>query len=280
MSIELPEAQILAAQMAREIHGKSIAAYTLRDYERLQRIGMLNRDTHDFDQLLNRTVTSVTSRGNTIRVTLEGGVNLLLGPEYGGSIRYYPGAVSQPGKFHLKVVFSDASALTVRLTSMGVIRVLTDAELPDAYLFRRDFNPQVPSPLDAVLTYGLFSTRLARRNRMLKSVLVGKDAVVVGLSNSAFQDIVYRARLHPKRQATALREGERRALYDALSFVLHERLRLGGKAEFADLYGARGGYAPAMGPHMHQRPCPACGTTIATLHVGGGRVHFCPVCQV
>jgi len=61
---------------------------------------------------------------------------------------------------------------------------------------------------------------LADNNRALKSVLVGKDAVVVGLSNSAFQDIIYRARLHPKRKASELRIDERRALYDAVRVLI------------------------------------------------------------
>ena len=115
---------------------------------------------------------------------------------------------------------------------------------------------------------------------MLKSVLVGKDAVVVGLSNSAFQDIIYRAKLHPKRKASELNKDERRALYDAIRLVLQERIRLNGKDQFYDLYGNQGGYTPAMGPDMKQQPCPICGTPIEKLSVGGGHVYFCPNCQV
>ena len=113
-----------------------------------------------------------------------------------------------------------------------------------------------------------------------KSVLVGKDAVVVGLSNSAFQDIIYRAMLHPKRKASELSEDERRALYDAIRLVLQERIRLNGKDQFHDLYGNQGGYTPAMGPNMKQETCPVCGTTIEKLSVGGGHVYLCPHCQV
>ena len=114
---------------------------------------------------------------------------------------------------------------------------------------------------------------------MLKSVLVGKDAILVGLSNSAFQDIVYRARLHPKRKASGLSRDERRALYDAVGLVLQERIRLKGKNLFFDLYGNRGEYTPAMGPNMKKQPCPRCGTTIEKLSVGGGHAYFRPKCQ-
>jgi len=280
MSIELPEAKILAEQMNKELLGKRIKAYHLKDYEKLQRIGFLNKDIKSFDQLVNGEVESVISRGNAIRVKLNNEVNLILAPEYGGEIFYHTSEKEIPEKFHLKVDFTDNTALTVRLTSMGVIYVLKDSDLMRSYIFKRDFNPEIFSPIDEGFTFDRFSKSLVDNNKALKSVLVGKDAVVVGLSNSAFQDIIYRARLHPKRKASELSLNERRALYDAIRLVLRERTRLNGKDQFLDLYGKQGGYIPAMGPNMKQQNCPACGTSIEKMSVGGGHVYFCPKCQV
>jgi formamidopyrimidine-DNA glycosylase len=151
--------------------------------------------------------------------------------------------------------------------------------LAEHYLVRRDFDLERPEPNDALLTAETFSEELAKAGRQLKSVLVGKCAVVVGLSNSAFQDIIHRAGLHPKRKASELSAAERRALYDAMRFVVLERLRLGGKARFRDLYGRPGGYEPAMGPALKGRSCPACGSAIQKLALGGGEVFICPRCQ-
>jgi formamidopyrimidine-DNA glycosylase len=280
MSIELPEAKILAKQMNRELRGKRIKSYHLQDYERLQRIGMMDKDTKSFDQLVNRKIESVLSRGNVIRLKLSNGMNLILGPEYGGKIFYHTSEQTVPSKFHLKIDFSDDTVLTVRLTSMGLIHAMKDNELERSYVYRRDFNPDVASPIDEEFTFERFSRLLTDNNRMLKSVLVGKDAVVVGLSNSAFQDVIYRAKLHPKRKASELNEDERRALYDAIRLVLQERIRLNGKDQFHDLYGNQGGYMPVMGPNMKQETCPVCGTPIEKLSVGGGYVYLCPHCQV
>ena len=72
MSIELPEAKILAEQMNKELKGKRINNHHLRDYERLQKIGFMNRDIKAFDQLVGRKVESVTSRGNAICMKLDG----------------------------------------------------------------------------------------------------------------------------------------------------------------------------------------------------------------
>jgi formamidopyrimidine-DNA glycosylase len=279
MSIELPEAKILAEQMNKELQGKRIKSYHLQDYERLQKIGFLNKDVRDFDQLVSREVESVTSRGNTIRVKLNNGINLLIAPEYGGEIFYHTSEKTAPRKFHFKADFSDNTVLTVRLTSMGLIQAMKDNDLERSYLYRRDFNSEVLSPIDEEFTFERFSKLLADNNRALKSVLVGKDAVVVGLSNSAFQDIAYRARLHPKRKTSELKIDERRALYNAIRHVLQERIRLNGKDQFLDLHGNQGGYVPAMGPNMKGKICPACGTAVEKFSVGGGQVFFCPKCQ-
>ena len=280
MSIELPEAKILAEQMKKELQGKRIKAYHLKDYDRLQKIGFMNKDIKSFDQLVNGEVESVISRGNAIRVKLNNGTNLILNPEYGGEIFYHKSETAIPEKFHLRVDFNDDTALTVRLTSMGGIYALKNSELIRSYIFKRDFNPDILSPIDEEFSFERFSKLLTGNNRALKSVLVGKDAIVVGLSNSAFQDIIYRARLHPKRKASELSKDERRALYDAIRLVLQERIRLKGKDQFYDLYGNQGGYTPAMGPNMKQQNCPVCGTPIEKLSVGGGHVFFCPKCQV
>jgi len=279
MSIELPEAKILADQMNIELKGKCIKSYLLRDCEKLQKIGFINKDTESFDQLVNREVESVTSRGNAIRLKLDGGMNIILSPEYGGEIFYHSHVTMVPEKFHLRIDFCDKTALTVRFTSMGGMRVLKDAELMNSYVFKRDFNPAILSPVEEDFTFERFSKLLAHNNRALKAVLVGKDAVLVGLSNSAFQDIIYRAKLHPKRKASELNLNEQKALYNSVKLVVRERLRLNGKNQFLDLYQNQGHYISTMGPNMRKKNCPVCGSPIQELSLGGGKAFVCPKCQ-
>ncbi|MBN1321111.1 MAG: hypothetical protein JXA87_09755 [Thermoleophilia bacterium] len=279
MSIEMPEATILARQMQAEFPGKTVAGCEIQGGESLQRMGMMNKDPEAFAQLAGRNVESVMSRGNTIVVKLSGGQNLVLAPEYGGEIFYHKNAVSLPAKYHLRLDMADGSVLTARLTGMGSIYATCDTGLEEHYMVRRDVVSGIPEPADDDLTQERFAELLSSATRQLKPVLVGKDAVVVGLSNAAFQDIIYRAGLHPKRRASELSPEEQQALYEAMRFVVRERLRLGGKASFSDLYGVPGGYEPAMGPRMKGRSCPACGSEIQKLSLGGGDVFVCPGCQ-
>ncbi|MCW4014778.1 MAG: hypothetical protein NWF06_00230 [Candidatus Bathyarchaeota archaeon] len=278
MSVELPEAMILAEQMNHKLKGKRVTSWLVKDCERLQKIGMMDKDPKSFNQLLDAKIESVTSRGNVIRVKFDNNTNLIFGPEYGGEIFYHVDDKTVP-KFHLRVDFNDGTVLTVRLTSMGVIELRKDNDLNSSYVYKRDFDPNKLSPVDEDFTFERFSKLIVDQSRMLKAVLVGKDAAVVGISNSTFQDILYMAKIHPKRKASELDITEKHRLHDAIKFVVTERLKLKGKDNFRDFYGIKGGYTAAMGPNMKEQTCSECGTSIEKLSLGGGHVYLCPKCQ-
>ena len=86
-------------------------------------------------------------------------------------------------------------------------------------------------------------------------------------------------KLHPKIKASDLNEKEQHALYDSITLLLQERIKLNGKDQFHDLYGTPGGYTPTMGPNLKEQTCPECNTPIEKLSIGGGHVYLCPKCQ-
>lgn len=278
MSIELPEAQILAQQMREVLTGKQVSSYDLKDYERMQRIGFINKDLTQYERLVDGKIVSIPQRGNTIILKLDNGMNLILGPEYGGRIWYHKNKNDINEKYHLKIIFKDESALTVRQTNMGVIRAYDDESLPSSYMYKRDFSDTL-SPVEADFTLGNFSKLLSKHNRGLKSVLVGKDAIVVGISNASFQDIMYRAKIYPKRKASSLKEKEKIQLFNAIKDIIEDRLEKKGKTKFTDIYGKNGKYTPLMGSNMKEKTCPTCRTQIQKMSLGGGQTYYCPKCQ-
>jgi formamidopyrimidine-DNA glycosylase len=278
MSIELPEAQILAKQMREVLIGKQASSYDLKDYERMQRIGFINKDLTQYERLIDGKIVSIPQRGNTIILKLDNGMNLILGPEYGGRIRYHKSKNDIIEKYHLKIIFNDESALTVRQTNMGVIQAYDDESLPTSYMFKRDFSDTL-SPVEENFTLEAFSNLLSKYNRGLKSVLVGKDAIIVGISNASFQDIIYRAKLYPKRKASSLNKEEITLLFNSIKNIIQERLEKNGKTKFTDIYGNNGKYIPLMGPNMKEKTCPNCGTQIQKMNLGGGQTYYCPKCQ-
>ncbi len=277
MSVEAAEAKILANQLGETLVGKKIEKIDLKDYERLQRIGFINKELTDYDNLREGVVDSVKFRGNSIVVKLDNNWNLLIGPEYGGRIRHH-----KPGEnvenYHLRVDFTDGSVLSIRLTNMGVVQAAHDKNLENLYVYARDFS-ETPSPLDEEFTYDYFKKAVKPQNRMLKQILVGKEAVIVGVSNSAYQDVLYRAHIHPKRRGSSLNEEEVKALYTALVELMQERTIKGGKTAFTDIHGKQGGYEPQMGPNMKGKICLECSSPVERISHGGGNVYLCPECQ-
>ncbi len=278
MSIELPEAKILATQMNKQIVGRMIEQWSIDELEKLQKAKMVNEDISLFDKLIGRTIDSVVSRGNCIVVKFDKKTNLILSPEYGGSILYYEDVSSIPKKIHLKLDFTDGSILTARLKGWGSIYVAKDSELSGHYVYRRDFS-DVISPDEKAFTFERFSRDLDGLSKNIKTVLVGKEAVIVGIQNSGFQDIIFRAGIHPKRKVSDMNEPELKALHTAIIDLIGSRIKLGGKDQFTDLFGKQGEYIPTMGPNMKDQTCTNCDSTIEKLAHGGGHVYLCPSCQ-
>lgn len=278
MSVELPEAKILAEQLNKQVLGKQVKSCQTQESKGLQRIGMLEPDLTVFDQLVNAEIKQITSRGNVIVMKFDNNMDLVIGLEYGGELFYHK-SPKEASRFHVKLDFTDNTGITVRLTSMGVIQLLNNDKIDNSYVYKRDFDLTKLAPTDKEFTLEQFSSKFAEQNKMLKAVLVGKDAIIVGISNSTFQDILYRAKIHPKRKASDLSSEETQRLYDSIKLVVNERVRLNGKEGFKDLHQKQGGYTPAMGPNMKKQNCPECGTPIEKLSLGGGQVYLCQTCQ-
>ena len=85
----------------------------MQNSQKLQKVGFINKDLSDFTRLIDGRIEAVVSRGNVIRVNLDKGMNLILAPEYGGKILYKEKDSMVPPKFHLKLGFTDDSALIV-----------------------------------------------------------------------------------------------------------------------------------------------------------------------
>jgi formamidopyrimidine-DNA glycosylase len=279
MSLEAPEIRILAEQMTAVLPGKTVAATRLDDYQRMQQIGFFNADVTDYARFAGSDVAGIRHRGMTLLIDFANGWHLMLSPEYGGRVRYHPAVDTAGQKTHLLMTFTDGSRLAARMTGMGVVTAHDDIGLVSAYLWERDFG-DVPGPFDTGFTADYLAGAVAGvTTGNMKSLLVGRDAVVVGFGNASFQDIIHRAELHPKRKGASLDETEVNTLHASITELMAERLRLGGKVGFEDLNGTPGKYEPRMGPRYKGDQCPDCGTPVESMQLGGGVTYFCPECQ-
>jgi formamidopyrimidine-DNA glycosylase len=135
-------------------------------------------------------------------------------------------------------------------------------------------------PLGDEFTASRFAEMLSRRRGRLKTLLLNQD-FIAGVGNIYADEALWRARLHPLREARTLRPAEARRLHSAIREVLAEAVERRGSS--VDDYTAPEGDG-SMQEHLrvYQRagePCERCGRPISRIVVGGRATHFCRWCQ-
>jgi formamidopyrimidine-DNA glycosylase len=100
-----------------------------------------------------------------------------------------------------------------------------------------------------------------------------------GIGNSYAQDILFRARLSPRRKIPDITLAERERLYHAIQETVSQAIQAGGREDERDLFDRPGGYRRLMSSQTAGTPCPVCGSTIEKIAYLGGACYLCPQCQ-
>jgi len=274
--IELPEALALAEQMTAALTGRQIVA--ARANTSPHKFAFYTGDPGTYaERLPGRLVGPARTNGNMILVPLDEDLHLVLGEGGERIFLHRPGA-ALPAKHQLWLALDDGSHLTVSIQGWGAVFLLDREELA-----AHPYAGRVAlSPLDAAFTEehlnALLAALPAQDKRSIKAFIVS-DPGVWCVGNGCLQDILFRARLHPRTRAVSLDAEQRTALYGAIRHTLEKMVALGGRDSELDLYGNPGRYARILHSGVVGRPCPVCSTAIEKQSFLGGSVYFCPACQ-
>ena len=129
-------------------------------------------------------------------------------------------------------------------------------------------GPQGPDALG--ISRADLDAALAGHRGALKPLLMDQS-VVAGLGNLTADEVLWRARLHPRRRANRLADAERRSLQRALATVLRAATKAGAVP-------AAPGWLTSQRDAADPR-CPRCRTPLERLRLGGRTAVFCPTCQ-
>ncbi len=273
---ELPEFVTLAKQVNETLMGKVIKEGRLGNVP--HKFVVYNRSPNEFETLTrNKTIGKARSRGKRLFVPIEPGYVLLLG-ECGGKVLYHPNGSKVPLKYHLYLSFEDGSFFTATTQMWGGM----DLDETGQVYNRPYIRDMRPTPIEPEFTFDYFcefiDTLTQGEKRSVKGLLT-QDQLIPGLGNSIAQDILFRARLHPRHPIDDLNEGQRQQLYHAILQTVGEAIEQGGRYDEYDLYNHSGGYIRVMDKNTVGHPCPECGQKIEKISYLGGTCYFCPNCQ-
>ncbi|MFC1791171.1 DNA-formamidopyrimidine glycosylase family protein [Gemmatimonadota bacterium] len=272
---EHPEYTHLAAQINQTLTGKVVRDGDLGNSP--HKFVWYNRSSEDFAKLVRgKTVGSARVLGRFMMVDLTPGYVLSLG-ECGGRILFHEAGSSWPKKRHLSLTFTDDSFFTITTSMWGAMELFeAGRELEGRYV--KDMRI---TPVDPAFTPSYLSRLMDSHEGEKKSAkgILTQDQLIPGLGNAIAQDILFRARLHPKRRLAELGEDMRRDLHAAIVGLVEEVAEKGGRNDETDLFGNPGGYARIMDKNAVGKPCPRCGGEVAKIQYLGGACYFCTECQ-
>lgn len=274
---ELPELIHLAKQINETVQGKVIRRGSLGNSP--HKFVWYNRSPEEFAALTaGRHIGEARPKGRWLMLSLEPGYVLVLG-EFGGRLLYHSAGAALPRKYHLALSFEDGSSLTATTQMWGAMELYEQGKESE----REYIQGMRPTPCEPEFTEAYFNSLLddllQQEKRSAKGLLT-QDQLIPGLGNASTQDILFRARLHPRRPIQTLSGEERRGLYRAILETVERIAAGGGRCDEYDLFGRPGGYARLMDKHAPGRPCPVCGGRVEKMAYLGGSCYFCPACQI
>jgi formamidopyrimidine-DNA glycosylase len=272
--IELPEAVHIADQLNDTVFGKYIVGITaVHTTHKLA--WYYGEPSNYFDLLAGRTIGKARPFGSMVEISAEN-TNILLGE--GVNVRFHDKEDPRPAKHQLLLEFKDLSALSFSIQMYGGVGAFPEGELSNIY-YR--VAKEKPSPLTPAFNKTYFDEIISMPDIQKLSLkgLLATEQRIPGLGNGILQDILFNAKIHPKRTVNSLSDRDKEGLYNSVKTTVSVMASKGGRDTELDLFGNPGSYKTILCRNTVNKPCPVCGTIIKKEAYMGGSIYYCEKCQ-
>ncbi len=272
--IELPEARTISRDLRKEILGKGVASIggNFTDHKFTFYYGDPNQYNK---QLANKKVTNIIDRNFYVEIEIEDHILLM---RDGANIRYYTAESDAPQKSKLFMKFGDGSFVNVTTSMVACIGVYKKDRPIDNPYYMLEVNGV--GVLDKEFSLKYFKNLLTEKTLKLSTkAFLATGQRILGIGNGVVQDILYDAKLHPKRKMNTVSEPDVEKLYHSVSKVIHQMVSRGGRDTEKNIYGEDGQYKTILNSKHYKSGCPVCKGEIKKEQYLGGSVYYCPSCQ-
>jgi formamidopyrimidine-DNA glycosylase len=272
--MELPEVFTLARQINKTLTGKKIAHVS--NATKPHKFTFYNGDPLEYGKILTgKVIESAEGYGMFVDLFLTGGTIISIGD--GVSVKYNNPGDKIPDNYQILIGFEDESFLVFTVAMYGFINVYPDGVIDNKY---HKISKESISPLDKKYTkerfYKLFDD--AKKDITAKALLATEQRIP-GVGNGSLQDILFNAKIQPKRKISTFSEDQKDILFHSLKNTLQDMTAKGGRDTQKDLYGNNGNYQTILSSKTWKQPCPVCGGCIIKEAYMGGTIYYCPNCQ-
>jgi formamidopyrimidine-DNA glycosylase len=195
----------------------------------------------------------------------------------GVNLRCYNEGDKLPDKHQLLLEFNDGSSLVGWVQMYGGLSAFPEGKNDNKYYLMAKAKPSpLSSDFDEDYFKSLFDAGTAKLS--LKAFLATEQRIP-GLGNGVLQDILFNAKMHPKKRAGTLSATDQKVLFDSIKKTLLEMTAKGGRDTENDLLGKPGAYKTKLSKHTVGQPCLVCRTLLKKEAYLGGSIYYCAGCQ-
>ncbi len=271
---ELPEVESVRRALAPVLEGRRFDRVEIDD----PRLTRPDDRVEVARELEGERVRTLDRRGKYLIVRFESGRALVIHLRMTGSLRHAAGAALPEDAYRRAVVrLDDGSELAYRdVRRFGTWLLLEPGEV-ESYIDARVGR----EPLEPSFRARDLAERLVRRRAPIKAAILDQRTVA-GVGNIYADEALWRARIHPLREARSLDAGELRALHRGIRRALERGIARQGSTlnDYRLPSGEPGGMQDEFRVYGRTgEPCERCGTPIEKLRVAGRGTWFCPTCQ-
>lgn len=272
--IELPESFVLIKQLNETVQNKTIKKVTVN--QNPHKLAWFFGEPEKYDDMLKgKKIGMSKAFGGKVEITAQ---DMRIDFSEGINLRYIEDAKNLPKRHQLLIEFESGDYLVVSVQMYGGMWAFKEGTFDNEYYLMA--LAAVP-PLSEEFNLDYFGQLVSKdgMEKLSAKAFLATEQRIPGLGNGVLQDILYNARINPKRKMNTLSDSEIIGLFGSLKHTLKEMTDKGGRDTEKDLFGNPGGYKTKASKFTKGKPCPVCGKDIVKAAYMGGSVYYCEGCQ-
>lgn len=277
---ELPEVETVRRGLEERFVGRRIVRVEVgreRTVRRTSREEVIAR-------LTGVTATGVSRRGKYLICDLDSGDQMMIHLRMSGQVLIDRATNARPPHSHV--------VMTLAGSDSDELRFVDPRTFGEVVVYDSDMAPMVvpelfrlgPDPISEGLSLAQLRKALKSTTRPVKAAILDQS-LIAGIGNIYGDEILHRARIHPKRPARNVSSEQSRRLLVSIHDVLSQAIELGGStlgdAQYVDLMGEAGSFQNHHRVYgRYGERCLTCRRGfVVSDSIGGRTSSWCGVCQ-
>ena len=287
---ELPEVQTIVDELNKKIKGESVKNIWTNKENLFRNISF-----EKFKKgIKNKKILKVKRRAKYIIIELSDDYILLVHLKMTGHfllgnweikkdeiISLEEGAIKED-KYnnHIHIIFDLSNKKQLAFSDL---RQFGEIELYKKQAFKEltKINKLGIEPLSKKFSFKKFKEIIKKRKTNIKKVLMDQEKIA-GIGNIYASEILFLAKVNPKRNTENLEEKEIKSIYKAILKVLEKALKCKGVSisDYRRISGEKGTYQDCIMVYNRRgEKCLNCGAIIEYININQRGTYYCPRCQ-